>query len=537
MNPFDDIPYPTSSEEQGEIRRRRSRRRRRPRPMRARLPRPLTSRTSTKPLRLDRWQRSKKRTNRPSIRKRFTIKKIKRPTIKKWQPFKKRPPFRYRPCRWPNVRTRGGWCRRYTYRPRISTSIISSRSRPKVVFIPDLFGSALYELNQGSNNPTPIWGNRGMFSRLFNLSNWLDALREGNGSNRPGQVRARRLTNYGRHDTMSDFINRLERTADTMLFPYDWRLSIQTNSNLLRKAIEDRWFGPPSRQRHRIILIGIGLGGLIARHYIEYRQGHRQVKRLITVATPHKGAPEIYRQLKGHADFLVKQLPASNIRKWLRKKLPSSSSIDRFWRTLNERLNPSVQNRLFRSYVSFLQLLPAYPFIRKTGQLEPFHHSLSRIRHRPTGQTATEIVNRLNGELRNRSDLAYWLPRVRVRYHVLLNTGHSTISSFEDRHASPYRTTEGDGVVPSQSARLPESRHVNVRTFTVPEGHFSLLQNPSLQDAILSIISTFKKPPPIRRNRIILVRRKPFKRRPIRRYQKLKPARASRTIRRMKRKK
>lgn len=87
-----------------------------------------------------------------------------------------------------------------------------------------------------------------------------------------------------------------EATAPPTLYlhPYDWRkaneLAADGLADLLERVVANH------RGAAEISLIAHSMGGLVARHYLESgrfatRPAHRAVRCLITLATPHRGAP------------------------------------------------------------------------------------------------------------------------------------------------------------------------------------------------------------------------------------------------------
>lgn len=74
------------------------------------------------------------------------------------------------------------------------------------------------------------------------------------------------------------------------IFNYDWRQQIETTANRLGNYIENT-VDPPTGTK--IDLIGHSLGGMVARTYIQKNSDH-QIDQLVTLGSPHKGAPQVY---------------------------------------------------------------------------------------------------------------------------------------------------------------------------------------------------------------------------------------------------
>jgi pimeloyl-ACP methyl ester carboxylesterase len=102
---------------------------------------------------------------------------------------------------------------------------------------------------------------------------------------------------YGK--TFLDSFTRAGYTRDVELFVafYDWRKPVNDSaSNYLMPWI-DR-----ARSRSgsaKVILVGHSMGGLVSRSYIQSTTYRDDVERLITLGTPHRGAPEAYYPWEG----------------------------------------------------------------------------------------------------------------------------------------------------------------------------------------------------------------------------------------------
>ncbi|MFI6148805.1 lipase family alpha/beta hydrolase [Streptomyces sp. NPDC051109] len=101
-------------------------------------------------------------------------------------------------------------------------------------------------------------------------------------------------------DGYTDLLRWLERhftlsVSDNLLtFPYDWRLSCRHSAGRLKGRIDlelERWrASAPERREARVVFLCHGMGGLVARHYVERLGGHAITRRVITLGTPHRGS-------------------------------------------------------------------------------------------------------------------------------------------------------------------------------------------------------------------------------------------------------
>ncbi|MFE2475758.1 esterase/lipase family protein [Streptomyces sp. NPDC059389] len=101
-------------------------------------------------------------------------------------------------------------------------------------------------------------------------------------------------------DGYTDLLRWLERhftlsVSDNLLtFPYDWRLSCRYNAGRLKDRLGlelERWrASAPERREARVVFLCHGMGGLVARHYVERLGGDGITRRVITLGTPHRGS-------------------------------------------------------------------------------------------------------------------------------------------------------------------------------------------------------------------------------------------------------
>ncbi|MGH3999533.1 MAG: lipase/acyltransferase domain-containing protein, partial [Pseudonocardiaceae bacterium] len=145
--------------------------------------------------------------------------------------------------------------------------------------------------------------------------------------------------------------------ASLVLFPYDFRLGVPSAARRLAAEIRLRLEDLTEDARHqRVIIIAHSLGGLVARFWLGSLNGASCCKALITLGTPHRGAPKAL-------DWLLNGIrvgpgPVSVVTSHL---LASAAAVVQEW-------------------ASTYDLLPRYRAVRddKTG-IDYYPHELSAV--------------------------------------------------------------------------------------------------------------------------------------------------------------
>ncbi|GAB1641459.1 lipase/acyltransferase domain-containing protein [Krasilnikovia sp. MM14-A1259] len=80
--------------------------------------------------------------------------------------------------------------------------------------------------------------------------------------------------------------------ANVVLFPYDFRRPVAHNAELLAQEVSQRLAHLGGNREHRVVVVAHSMGGLVARYWLGPLGGHRWCRALITLGTPHRGAPK-----------------------------------------------------------------------------------------------------------------------------------------------------------------------------------------------------------------------------------------------------
>ena len=271
----------------------------------------------------------------------------------------------------------------------------------------------------------------------------------GDGSDAPGTLRAEGLFEVdvafrGVRLTFKPYaslVSALETSgADVMVFPYDWRLSVRLNAKLLQSRILTRWFGgrylEPGQvpePAERITFIGHSLGGLIARCFLESpRLGRVLARRLITIGTPHLGAPHAYLHFAG----VTVPFPENPFYRWARERL--QSELATAGPDIHGELSPYVlpgvvQTAVVRFMASAAELMPVYDFVRGKSGLELYQQSHAGLVHSGTRQPALSLLAAMRREMVPETGLGAWLEEHELDYHFVAATGLPSVSGDPPR--------------------------------------------------------------------------------------------------------
>ncbi len=241
------------------------------------------------------------------------------------------------------------------------------------------------------------------------------------------------------------------RNTDVMMFPYDFRRSVRAAAEQLAAAVTDALAGTHhSARRRRVIVVAHSMGGLVARYWLGPLGGAPLCAALLTLGTPHRGAPKAL-------DWLVNGAGAGRLR------VP--------WIT-----------RVLRGWPSVYELLPQYPAVWDAAgehELEFTHlppHLIERrprlARYAPTFATMAADARRTHEDI-----AAAWaeLPPDDNPVIPYFGRGHATPNRAELTRSGKLTISKtdpswrgnigwrGDGTVPAISAiprELGENRPV-----------------------------------------------------------------------------
>jgi pimeloyl-ACP methyl ester carboxylesterase len=407
---------------------------------------------------------------------------------------------------------------------------------PRLVFVPGVMGSALFD----AGSREVIWGTNAMLGWAPRMGQWIAAMGQGNGIDSPGNVVPQGFTRlafplrsiaeivaigtqspaaifalrtavrqfglrnveidpYG--DALRFFAANLG-PQNVLAFSYDWRLGNLHSAALLKRAIERRWGDSLADPTRPLTIVGHSMGGIVSRHYIEQLGGSRVIRNLVTVGTPHEGAPDAL-LAPTSLPALTRFLMPLDVAAWtaplaLPPLLPLALAMpllhlfaDRFLRELQS---------LLLHFAPLYELLPGVPFVRAgspTAAPEPLAATYAALA-RDACATAAQRPARLAcvrpfGELRRPAELlrvaAHALPGS-VNYLAIANHILPTTVGCQRTRAGALGAIHarcGDGTVPAFDAVLPHAANVRNRFLETALAHSDLLRDRRVLETCVNV--------------------------------------------------
>jgi len=266
----------------------------------------------------------------------------------------------------------------------------------------------------------------------------------------------------------------IPRNVDVLLFPYDFRRSLRIAAVALADAINQALAEiTESARRKRVIVIAHSMGGLVARYWLGPLGGAPLCAALLTLGTPHRGAPKAL-------DWLVNGAGIGRLR------LP--------WVT-----------RVLRGWPSVYELLPQYPAVwdgEARAELELAHLPPGMIARRPRlGRYRQAFASRAADGRRTHEEIAdAWaaLPPGEVPVVPYFGRGHPTRNRMEMSPSGRLTISkadpdwrgnvgwQGDGTVPALSAIPRELGEVRSSWRGVADRHGDFASTAAVLDLLVS---------------------------------------------------
>jgi Lecithin:cholesterol acyltransferase len=240
--------------------------------------------------------------------------------------------------------------------------------------------------------------------------------------------------------------------TSVVLFPYDFRMGVAAAAERLDAEVTRRLADRPTKGQ-QVVILAHSMGGLVARYWLGPLHGAQYCRALITLGTPHRGAPKALDWLLN--GVRVGPAPVAALTSAL---LAKATSVLREW--------PSTY-----------ELLPRYRAVRdEASGSEHYPHELEPASFAKRAQASFDMHREI--------EMAWEAldPAQRPEVLALFARGHATPSravrhggrvrvTKEDAEWQPNAEWRGDGTVPALSAIPIElSEEVRARR-AVPDRH------------------------------------------------------------------
>lgn len=252
--------------------------------------------------------------------------------------------------------------------------------------------------------------------------------------------------------------NGYTKDKDLFLFPYQWRDSNVNSAKLLREKIAEI---RKNKNWPKVDIVAHSMGGLIAREYIESTDYQNDIDQLITIGTPHKGAPEDYLVWDG-GKIATSKLDVENI---LIEKVFKQEAKENGYADIFDFIHKLPMK-------SIQEILPTYDYLRdvssnnlrKYSEHYPVNTFLEEINNennlkKLSNVEFTNIIGKLD---ENKTINEIKVEKIALDNNALWEHGkpENFDSSFGD-HGLSYG--KGDGTVPIESTKLTLSLELGER--------------------------------------------------------------------------
>ncbi|MER6444227.1 hypothetical protein DEJ51_00935 [Streptomyces venezuelae] len=252
--------------------------------------------------------------------------------------------------------------------------------------------------------------------------------------------------------------------ADLVLFPYDFRQSIQHAAERLAADVAARLDGEHTgARRRRVIVVAHSMGGLVARYWMGPLGGAADCEALVTLGTPHRGAPKALEVLGNGLVVGRKRLVGLTrvLRQWpsAYELLPRYPVVGR--PAGDAPLKPSELHAGATGGASFAkQAKLAF------GVHEDIEETWTRLHQRPDGPEVTAVFGRGHSTLQ----------------HALLSPSGLKVTK-DSADWLPNPDWHGDGTVPAISA-IPIEQNDRRARRAVPVRHMALASSSVVVDIL-----------------------------------------------------
>lgn len=256
--------------------------------------------------------------------------------------------------------------------------------------------------------------------------------------------------------------------VDVLRVPYDFRRSVAVSADVLGRAVTAA-VGDSGR---RVIVVAHSMGGLVARYWIGVGGGWRHCRALVTLGTPHRGAPRAL-------DWLFNGAGAGMLRS-------------------------GAATRELRRWPSVFELLPQYPAVLPAAgePVEPTALSPTLVRPFGSPDAGLAVLGRAGGAAEVHADIVTAWDAIpggqRPGLVVFFGRGHKTPNravvrdgrvevAKVDPQWRPNVGWAGDGTVPAISAIPTELSREPERAQAVPDRHGAMGSTAAMLERLVTM--------------------------------------------------
>lgn len=254
--------------------------------------------------------------------------------------------------------------------------------------------------------------------------------------------------------------------ASVVEFPYDFRQPMAVSAERLRHVVDS------VRGERRVVVVAHSMGGLVARWWWGVLGGHRVCEALITVGTPHRGAPKALG--------------------WL------INGVQLGPRALGLMTDPlfAEAGEVLRGWPAMYELLPRYPAVESgTTGAYPHELMLASTDFRRRAREAYDNHLHLEAACRAAADespassfLALYSSGHKTPAQASTVGGRLTMSSSDPSWLPTHGWEGGDGTVPAISATPVDREAENERRWA-PQHHLKM----AAADAVVRHLAQFEQ--------------------------------------------
>ena len=248
------------------------------------------------------------------------------------------------------------------------------------------------------------------------------------------------------------------------VFNYDWRKPIEEIADDLNDYIDNVIDPPPEEE---IDLVGHSLGGMVARTYVQNNPTNHQVNQLITLGSPHHGAPQAYCLWEG-ADL--------------------NKTLSEAWQRIGagilihlKRTGGETKVEAVRRIVKVLKdLLPTLNYLKQDGEVKTIEEMSQKNDWLATLNSSLpeDLTSRLTTILGKKGDTLRWI-NIKPRSKVDIILGR-----WEDGKPIGEEFEIGDGSVLVESGQLESASLIEINN----ANHGDLVESGAGQEKIVDLL-------------------------------------------------